>query len=553
MTFLLEAALRSSVPIVLGLLACVLLRHRSAALRHGVLTSALGAAIAVVPLSTILPSWNVPLPDAVAPVASTHTDVGTPARMSAAPAAVTAPVKVPEPSTVPQSSVGDLPDAMQILFVVWIAGVVMGGGRLLLGVVRLVRLTRRAAPIADGSWRRHAAEIAARYRISRPVDILATGASDVLGTWGVFRPRVLLPAHGQTWSEDRARVSLCHELAHVKRYDWPIQMTADAFRTVFWFNPLVWILCRWLRRDSELACDDAVLGAGVPGGTYASHLLDIARACRRPASLWVPVMSVARPSTLEGRITAMLDTRLNRQAPTWGAIALVLASLIGIVLPAASLDIAAQGLGPGALTGFVYDSTGGALPGVEVTLVDAAKAQRSAVSDGTGRFQFANVSGGKYVLEATLGGFRTLRSEFVLETPRDWTRNITLQVGELEETIKVTAKRPSQPAPLPRDANRSNPIRVGGSIKQPTRLKHVSPVYPAAMQAAGLEGIVPMDAVIGADGRVVSVSMLGADVHPEFARAAEEAVRQWVFTPTLLNNRAVDVEMTVSVRFSLED
>jgi protein TonB len=94
---------------------------------------------------------------------------------------------------------------------------------------------------------------------------------------------------------------------------------------------------------------------------------------------------------------------------------------------------------------------------------------------------------------------------------------------------------------------------VGGSIKQPRKLKNVNPTYPATMSDAGLEAVVPMDALIGVDGRVVSVRVLSAQVHPEFARAAEEAVRQWVFSPTLLNNSPVEVQMTVSVRFSLED
>jgi outer membrane biosynthesis protein TonB len=47
--------------------------------------------------------------------------------------------------------------------------------------------------------------------------------------------------------------------------------------------------------------------------------------------------------------------------------------------------------------------------------------------------------------------------------------------------------------------------------------------------------------------------VLGAQIHPEFARAAETAVRQWVFSPTLLNGVPVEVQMTVSVRFSLVD
>lgn len=250
----------------------------------------------------------------------------------------------------------------------------------------------------------------------------------------------------------------------------------------------------------------------------------------------------------------MLDTRLNRQAPSWGAMGLIAAALAAIAIPIASFDLSAQGVAPGALTGYVYDNSGGVLPGVEVVLLDARdRDRRSAVSDGTGRFQFQEVGAGKYVLEATLPGFRTVRNEFALGVPRDWTRNITMQVGELEETIFVKGKRPVQVVPLRSGANASRPVRVGGNIKQPAKVKDVRPVYPEAMQAAGIEGLVRMDAIIGTDGRVVSARVLSAEVHPALAAAAEAAVRQWEFTPTLLNNTAVEVEMTVSIDFSLED
>jgi TonB family protein len=64
---------------------------------------------------------------------------------------------------------------------------------------------------------------------------------------------------------------------------------------------------------------------------------------------------------------------------------------------------------------------------------------------------------------------------------------------------------------------------------------------------------VPVQAIIGQDGAVSSVRVLSAQVHPDFAIAAVDAVRQWRFTPTLLNRVPVDVVMTVTVRFDLED
>ncbi len=74
------------------------------------------------------------------------------------------------------------------------------------------------------------------------------------------------------------------------------------------------------------------------------------------------------------------------------------------------------------------------------------------------------------------------------------------------------------------------------------------------MRDAGLEGVVPIDAVIGTDGSVTSVRVVSAQVHPAFAIAATiDAVRQWRFTPTLLNSDAVEVVMMVSVQFNLSD
>jgi protein TonB len=121
-------------------------------------------------------------------------------------------------------------------------------------------------------------------------------------------------------------------------------------------------------------------------------------------------------------------------------------------------------------------------------------------------------------------------------------------VGDLQETITVEAKRlPGTGSAAPANA----PLRVGGNIKAPLKVHDVRPTYPESMRAAGREGIVPIEAMIGRDGHVASARVLSAQVHPDFAAAALEAVRQWRFTPTLLNGKPVDVVMTVSVTFKL--
>jgi TonB family protein len=173
-------------------------------------------------------------------------------------------------------------------------------------------------------------------------------------------------------------------------------------------------------------------------------------------------------------------------------------------------------------------------------------------TNASGHFTFPNVPAGHYVLVASIAGFRSLRNEFDLRNSRDWERAITLQVGELQETISVSATRLAAAAVGPQP-HAPEPVRVGGNIRTPKKLQDVRPVYPTAMRAAGREGVVPIEAVIDRDGNVSSVRVLSAQVHPDFAIAAVDAVRQWRFSPTLLNGTPVEVVMTVSVSFSLSD
>jgi periplasmic protein TonB len=101
------------------------------------------------------------------------------------------------------------------------------------------------------------------------------------------------------------------------------------------------------------------------------------------------------------------------------------------------------------------------------------------------------------------------------------------------------------PPPLP-----PAPVPIGGQIRPPAKLRDVRPVYPAIAQQARVQGMVIIEAVIGIDGRVEGTNVLRG--HPLLNDAAVAAVRQWTFTPTLLNNQPVPVVMTVTVDFRLQ-
>ncbi len=108
----------------------------------------------------------------------------------------------------------------------------------------------------------------------------------------------------------------------------------------------------------------------------------------------------------------------------------------------------------------------------------------------------------------------------------------------------VVGGLPDAPPPPPQQA-----VRVGGQIKEPKKLKDVKPVYPDIAKQARVQGVVILECTISPAGKVSEVKVLRGI--PLLDQAAQEAVKQWVYTPTLLNGVPVPVIMTVTVNFKL--
>jgi TonB family protein len=137
-------------------------------------------------------------------------------------------------------------------------------------------------------------------------------------------------------------------------------------------------------------------------------------------------------------------------------------------------------------------------------------------------------------------------------------RNVAIIVGadaalaadvRADLTPEVLARLDGTAALAPPPPPSMQPVRVGGEIKEPRKLKDVPPVYPDIARQARVQGVVILECEIGPDGRVTEVKVLRGI--PLLDAAAMEAVRQWVYTPTLLNGVPVPVIMTVTVNFRL--
>jgi len=107
--------------------------------------------------------------------------------------------------------------------------------------------------------------------------------------------------------------------------------------------------------------------------------------------------------------------------------------------------------------------------------------------------------------------------------------------GSLESTITV---------------NGSGPVRVGGGVMHPNQIRKIQPVYPEDARAAGVQGVVILEAIVNARGSVDEVRVLRSI--PLLDEAAMDAVRQWEYTPTLLNGVPVPVVLTVTAQFLMD-
>ena len=248
----------------------------------------------------------------------------------------------------------------------------------------------------------------------------------------------------------------------------------------------------------------------------------------------------------------MLDTRVSRRPITR---VLRLAVLVALVALTASIASFAAQSTVGSISGTIRDQLGGTVPEAVVALSHLQSGVRHEIrSDARGRFELVGLVPGNYRLEVKRPGFSSAEDALQLAAGQVLPRNVTLQVGSLQETISVV-DGPAGPPP----ARRQRPLPTGeptctaeansGSIHPPAKVRDVRPIYPASMSAAGTPGRVLLNAVIGTDGSVRELTTDEA-TNTDFEQAAHEAVRQWRFTQTTLNCVPIDVTMRVSVSFS---
>jgi beta-lactamase regulating signal transducer with metallopeptidase domain/HEAT repeat protein len=226
---------------------------------------------------------------------------------------------------------------LSIIFMVWAAVLLVIAASLGYATLMVHRIVNRARPLDSADWLSPLFEVSDRLALEEPPRLLRSEDAKMPFACGVFRATIVLPAECDSWTLDRRRAVLLHELAHVRRHDLIGHTLSRLACAVYWFHPLVWTAAKRLRSESERACDDLALACGARAADYAEHLLDIVTSVRRDATPSV-ALAMARRKEFEGRMLAILDPELRHSSPSRKQSAALIGSLalISIVVGAAA-------------------------------------------------------------------------------------------------------------------------------------------------------------------------------------------------------------------------
>ena len=321
----LSLVVKATLILLAGLVVTQLTRSARASARHLVVASTFAALIALPVLLAAAPAMTIDVP--VTPSPPAPASVMWPSPAGDPIAAATSASRQARPSV----SIGD------VLRAVWLAGTIAFLVPVAAVLWRLSMIRRTGLPTA---WRRdQVAQLARARGVRKPVEIVEHEAVPGPMTFGVYRAVIVLPPDAREWSDAELRRALMHELEHIQRGDWIMQIVARVVAAFYWFHPLVWMAWRRLCLEAERCCDDAVV-MSEERTDYAEQLVTLAQ--RMSATPVQPLLGMANRSDLSTRVTAVLDERLRRGRAGFALAAGTIAAAAVVVMTVAPVRAVAR-------------------------------------------------------------------------------------------------------------------------------------------------------------------------------------------------------------------
>jgi beta-lactamase regulating signal transducer with metallopeptidase domain len=290
-----------TVLLALGLTATWLAGRARASRRHLVLAATFAALLALPLVAVLAPAVAIEL------AASPPADSAAASSAPAPPTAVAAPAPAGAERRAPTSASPWAPSLASVARGIWMVGAALLLGSLGVDLWRLRRMRRDGLPSLELG--RLTRALADEGGVRRPVEVLLHEEIAAPLTCGVRRPAILLPADTAEGNDADLRRAIVHELEHVRRGDWAVQVMARAAAALYWFHPLAWVAWRRLRLEAERAADDAVVRT-TERTEYAEQLVSLAR--RMGSGHARHALGMANRSDLSARVTALLDASQRR-------------------------------------------------------------------------------------------------------------------------------------------------------------------------------------------------------------------------------------------------
>ena len=430
----------------------------------------------------------------------------------------------------------------------WLAGVMGYALRFLLGFIGLRRIIRNSSTATLPAWLlaelddlRHSLGISQRVRLAASTMI----ESPMVTGWLV--PTILLPVCATTrLTPGQLRMTLLHELAHVQRLDYLVNLLQVVVETLFFFHPVAHQVSRSLRLEREKCCDDIVIRHCGNHLGYARLLTELETLRQPLAAEWSLGITAGNA---QGELTSRVlrITGLAEQVPAprlnWSMLLplLLIAILLGVrtTLPTPADRIR-------------YSI---ALPVAEPTVlpepITAGDSDEIQSPESEGKFGNIPPVAANKTTSITRPQSVKKDSYKKQDQPTATTTATTPRAGELAMAAASTSQAGgngttvTESAVLAAPAPEPEPKISGGRL-----LSAVQPEYPRYALQHGVSGKVTLGFTVGTDGRVSNIKVLAAEPRRVFDSAAIEALRQWRFEPFTMNGQPVAHEVRQTLDFS---
>jgi uncharacterized protein (TIGR03435 family) len=228
-------------------------------------------------LAAPLIAWSLMRPaDSAATPASMHLTDRVPLATAAT---AVAPMSLPEKVSSVQSA-----QFLPWVVAVWLAGAVALWIRLIGAWIAAARIRSTLVRPAPPEWQQTLNRLKARVGVSRPVRLLISALVQTPAVIGWLRPVVLVPIGALTGlPSEQIEALLIHELAHIRRHDYLVNILQSVAEALLFYHPAVWWVSGHIRTEREMCCDDVAVSLTGDAFTYASALAEIESS--RPAHL----------------------------------------------------------------------------------------------------------------------------------------------------------------------------------------------------------------------------------------------------------------------------